>query len=256
VWAASDSYRVDAGVLRIRTNTLEAARAVRAVLGDILLDEEPAGGFAYSVRLEPPVRGTQPLHVLYEDCRVVRRSRDPRRILSLLVAHVRGRNELGAPGPMRVAGAAVVGARGVALLPTDLETDLTAIERRLNAAGLQNVDMPFLLFDPVSAELVVPPVPDIEDGVLDGLDLYRGVEPGPAAPGRHRVNGWLMDGLRGAGDLAAATFPLVLNGAALGEARVRQTITRIQDTALVVPTWHPWPTDLVSAIVRLAEGRR
>lgn len=256
MWAASDTFSIDAGRIRIRSNTPETAAVVRAVLGDRLVDDDLEGDFAYSVRLEAPVRGTQPLHVLFEDCRVVRRTRDPVRLLAALVAHVQGRDELTAPGPVRVAGCAVVGRRGVALLPMQLEPDLSRIERRLNAAGMQNVDVPYLTFDALTGELLVPEPPAIDPAVLDGLDVYRGTEPGPAPAGRHRVSGWLLDDLRGADDIRRPALKLVLNHEAITRERARRVIGKIQDNATLIARWYPWPEDLVSAVVRLAEGRR
>jgi hypothetical protein len=260
VWAASDTFQLAQGRIRIRSNTPETAAAVRAVIGaDRVVDDDPEGDFAYSIRLEPVARArgaSQSLHVLYEDCAVVRRSRDPLRVLRLLGAHVRGRESIGGPELLRVAGCAVVGVRGVALLPVALEPDLTAIERRLNAAGLQLVDQPFLTFDPITAELVVGEPVDVDPGVLDDSDVYRGREAGPAPAGRHRVTGWLLDDLRGADDRRAPALKLALNADALGPDRTRRIVAKIQDSATLIARWYPWPDDLVSAVVRLAEGRR
>jgi hypothetical protein len=260
VWAASDTFQLEQGRIRIRSNSESTAAAVRVVLGaDRLVDDDVTGEFAYSVRLEPPVEGrgaSQALHVLYEDCAVVRRSRDPLRILRLLAAHVRSRDELTTGGPMRVAGCVAVGARGVALLPVGLESDLTAIERRLNAAGLRLVDAPYATFDPITAELVVDRPPEVDESVLDGATVYRAPEPGPAPTGRHRLTGWLLDELRGAEDRRAPAMKLVLNADAIGPDRARRLIAKLQDSATLIARWYPWPEDLVSAVVRLAEGRR
>jgi hypothetical protein len=260
VWAASDTFQIEQGRIRVRSNTPETAAAVRAVIGlDRLVDDDPDGAFAYSIRLEPPAAGrgaSQSLHVLYEDCAVVRRTRDPLRLLRVLAAHVRGRDDVSAPGPLRMIGCAVVGVRGVALLPIALEPELTAIERRLNAAGLQLVDQPYLTFDPISAELLVPEPPEVDPSMLDGVELYRGREPGPAPAGRHRVSGWLLDELRGAEDRRAPALQLVLDAGAMTPDRTRRLIAKIQDSATLIARWYPWPDDLVSAVVRLAEGRR
>lgn len=256
MWGASDTFTVNGGAVRIRSNTAELGAVVRTLLADRIEDDDPDGPFAYSIRLEPPQRGTQPLHVLYEDCRVVVRSRDPLRVLRTLRTHVQGRDDIGIKGRMQLSGCAVVGERGVALLPVDLEPDLSRNERRLNAAGLQNVDMPFLAFDQLTAELIVPEPIELDESLLDGLDLYRGTEPGPAAPGRYRVNGWMLEGLRGADDRRRPALELVLNQETLTRERCRRLVAKIQDSSTLVARWYPWPEDLVPAVVRLAEGRR
>jgi len=196
------------------------------------------------------------MHVLYEDCTIVRRSRDPLRVLRNLVAHVEGRDSADAGGPLRLAGCAVVGVRGCAVLPLALETDVVRIERRLNHAGLQVVDAPYLTLDARTGELVVPPPAAIDPALLDGLDLYSAPEPGAAPAGRHRVTGWMLDELRGADDRRRPALALVLNQDALTPARARRLVAKIQDGATLVARWYPWPDDLVPPIVRLAEGRR
>jgi hypothetical protein len=70
------------------------------------------------------------------------------------------------------------------------------------------------------------------------------------------VTGWLLDELRGAEDRRAPAMKLALNADALGPDRTRRIIAKIQDSATLIARWHPWPEDLVSAVVRLAEGRR
>jgi hypothetical protein len=259
VWEASDTFSVRGGHVRIRSNTPEVAAIVRSLLADRLVDDEIGGAFAYSVRIEPEstVRGAaQAMHVLYEDCSVVRRSRSPERVLQNLVAHVEGRDSLGEPGPLRLAGCAVVGVRGCAVLPLALEADLVRVERRLNAAGLQVVDAPYLTFDSRTGELLVPAPVAIDPALLHGLDVYAAPEPGAAPAGRHRVAGWMLDELRGADDRRRPALALVLNQDALTPERARRLVAKIQDGATLVARWYPWPTDLVPPIVRLAEGRR
>jgi hypothetical protein len=255
VWASTDTYLVGDDLVRIRASSIEAAAAIRIVLGHRLVDDVD-GDFLYSVRLEPPVRGEQPLHVLYEMCNLVRRSRDPMRILRMLLAHVEGRERIGRRGPLQVAGIAVVGDRGAAALPLSYETSVGFRERRLAAAGLRLVDTPFLEFDAVTAELLVPGPAAIDATVLDGIDLYRGTDPGPAPPGRHALRGWLLEARRGAADLSRIGLDLALNREATTDDRARRVITKIQDRAALLSPWHPEPDDLVRAIVRLAEGRR
>jgi hypothetical protein len=263
VWATSDTFSVrGGGHVRIRSNTPEVGALVRALLAERVVEDDASLPYAYSVRLEPVAssRGVaQQLHVLYEDCTVVRSSRDPKRVLSNLVAHVSGRDAVddGAPPvSMRLAGCAVVGVRGVAVVPLALEPELGRIERRLNDAGLRLVDAPFLTFDPVTAELLVPALPAIDASALDGLDVYVGREPGAAPPGRHRVTGWMLDDLRGAADRRTPAMKLVLNVEELTPDRALRLVSKIQDGATLVARWHPWPADLLTPLIRLAEGRR
>jgi hypothetical protein len=255
VWATTDTFAVGDDLVRIRTNTPEAGAAVRRLLGDRLVDDVE-GDFLYAVRLEPPVRGEQPLHVLYENGCVVRRSRDPERILAMLLAHVTGRETVGTRGPLQLAGVAVVGPRGAALLPLSYESSIAPLERRLAAAGLRLVDSPILLFDAVNGDLLVPEVPAIDPSLLAGVDVYRRPEPGAAVPGRHRVRGWLLEDLRGADDVRRPALQLVLNAEAITVERARRLVERIQSRAVLVPAWQPRPDDLVAALVRLADGKR
>ena len=169
-------------MVRIRANTAAVGAAVATLLGDALVGDDVDLPYAYSIRLEPPARRVQPLHVLYDDCRAVTRSRDPERVLADLVSRLH----------RAVTAAAVASKDAAVLLPADLQPALSAAERRLNRAGLAVVDGGFTI-DGGTGELVVPAPPLIDESLLAGLDVHRGDERGPASPGRYRVVGTIAD---------------------------------------------------------------
>lgn len=255
MWASSDTFSVGDGFVRARYGSADAAVIVRAALASRLVDDRDELPVTYAIRLEPPTVGVQPLHVLYEDSRVVRRSRDPVRVVRALVDDVNARDEAPDDGMLHVAGCAAVGPRGAVVLPLSIEPDIAQVERRLNRAGLAIVEMPFLTFDTITGELVVSAPTAIDTSIIDRTDLYKRRDPADPPVGRHRVSGWLVDGRVG-GEPREPILQLVLNQGAVPRERAWQLAGRMIEAALVLSRWHPWPDDLVSACVRLAEGRR
>ena len=259
MWAGTlTTIRADGRTFRIGYNTPEAGEALARLLGPSLAEDAPAAAVLYSLELHPPATGRpQPLHALLADGCTFVRARDPMRVLRALAAHLALCDEIPGGRFLRIEGVAVTGERGTAVLPIDLRRSLAPLERRLGVTGLRLVDTPYVLVDPTTGDLVVPPAPEVAPSVLGDVELYRGEDaPGAAPPGRHRIQGWLLDELRGAPDRVRVALPLALNGGILGADKTRRVITKVQSRAALVSRWYPWPDDLVSAVVRLAEGRR
>lgn len=256
MWAASDTYNVGGRRVRVRAGSLEAATAVRRTLVPHPAVDDRHAPYDLSVRLEPPALGrNEHFHLLYAGGCLAARSRDPMRILRVLRAHAEAGLAEEDERHLHIRGIALAGTRGAALLPVDLRVEILALERRLAAAGLRVIDAPHATFDLHSGELLVLERPDVPGDVVRDLTLNVGDDDGPAPPGRHQLRGWMVDGLRGIDDRTRHATRQVLNTGAIGWDRAEHVVDRLRLRAQVIDRWYPWPDDLASALIRIAEGR-
>ena len=81
------------------------------------------------------------------------------------------------------------------VVPASSSSWLNDLQPRLNRSGIQLVDVPCVLIDPVAAELVVSePSVDYDPGVLDELNGTDrlGAELPAVLPGRYPLGAWIM----------------------------------------------------------------
>lgn len=156
---------------------------------------EPVAPATLSVRVGAPGDGgkAQGFHLLFHHAQRALRTRDPHRLVRAVVAHLSAYEPI-AEGLLRLPGVALVrdGEALIACLAARPSFDV--IERRLNSNGLVLVDEPFILIDPVRAELVVPdPILSVDWSALERVEDVVGVQrrvEQAAAPGCYRLARW------------------------------------------------------------------
>lgn len=148
-----------------------------------------------SVRLGAAGEGgkAQGFHLLFREGQRALRSRDPRRLLQALVAHLSSYEPVG-EGLLRLPGVALVRDGEASLACLAARSSFDVIERRLNANRLFIVDEPFILIDPLGGELVVPePTLRMGPSIVDRVETVVGGQRRPeptVAPGRYPVTRW------------------------------------------------------------------
>jgi len=153
----------------------------------------------YSVKLagDTKHRRGAGFHFVYRSSSVVVRTRDVRRAVHGLFAHLATHVPSDTPDLLTVQAVGLVGDGGALIVPNALRQWMSLLERRLNLKGLRVVDMPSLLVDAARHEVVVPePALQIDWAGLDGLERIP-VEsrPDPFVPvGRYPIRGWAFLG--------------------------------------------------------------
>ena len=139
--------------------------------------------------------GRRELHLLVRGGQSLVRSRSVERVLRGLLAYLDA--DLHATDPSLVhvhLGAVVRGGRAY-FAPGEVITQREHAQPRLHRAGFQVPDVPFLLLDPATNELVIPEPQVVYDReALAGLDADArlGRELACVTPGRYPVQGWVL----------------------------------------------------------------
>ena len=186
MWAASDTFRFGELAVGIRSDPVELANGVRALLSGHAVGDLSAPA-NYSIRLEAPGSGTKRsprAYALYRGQCSYLRTRTRTRALRALVRCVSAHTDV-RPGMVRVRQAAVVGRSGAVLLPRELLWRLEALESRMHEMGLRLVDPPLVEIDTRSREVVVAPPRLAGEASFHAADT-------PA--GRYPIRAWALLG--------------------------------------------------------------
>jgi hypothetical protein len=181
----------------LRSSSHQLTEEIRDVFS-AHVDDDVEAPTNYSLRMAsgPKNRRSTGFHLLYRGSTIVLRSRDPKRVIqgtiSQLDSHARDYT-----GLLRIQGMALVNDHGALAVPALLREYLPQMERRLNVRGVRVVDLPWVLADPVTREIVVPePGLDIASAAVDRFAETHdaGREDPPVPPGRYPMLGWSFFG--------------------------------------------------------------
>ena len=140
--------------------------------------------------------GRRDFHFLYRSSAAVVRTPDERRLMRGLLAHLATFVPDADDGLLRVDALALISERGALIVPAPLRQWLPTLDSRLRRRNMRFVDMPYLLFDPERAEVVVPRVGlDVDWSAVDEFDaLTPGPTDEPVEIGRYPINRWAFLG--------------------------------------------------------------
>lgn len=228
----------------------------------------------YSVQLAGHDAGpeTSDFHFVYRGFDPVVRTRDLRRLVNALFAHMS--THVPDDGALlRLDTVAFVGAGEAVIAPPDLRRAIAALERRMNIKGFRIVDLPWSLLDPATGELVVPePALTVDTTALRALEGITGHATAsgartaakrrrpeiPVAPGRYPVVGWAfgrgrdLTGPLSTSVAVSEAARLVRNLSAVGPERTLEGLATVMAAAAPVALWSDQPEGLVAPLLALA----
>jgi len=173
------AYRIGDCLVSIRASERWLDHLLRSALAELVVPDLAAPYANFSIRIERPDDAREvgePVHVLYSSGCLIARSREPRDVLAALLRELA---VIGLPREqhLRVKCAVLVGRDARAMLISVAARRQAVLQaRRLAAVGLQVIDTPAVIIDPVTLEAVVPaPTFAFDAGVFhSALGVERG----------------------------------------------------------------------------------
>jgi hypothetical protein len=195
-WTGTATYRFGEFHVGIRHNADSTAEMLDRLFPGLRVEDSRAPD-NYSVLLQDSLNRTREFNLLLQGPRYLVRSRTRARVLRGLLNHLSA--ELSHPEQplLGLRTSAVVHNGRAIVLPASVSSWINVVQPRLNRLGIQIVDLPWLLIDPVAAEMVVPePLVGYDHGVLDELDGADRLdsELPPVLPGRYPLQAWIVPG--------------------------------------------------------------
>lgn len=216
----------------------------------------------YSLLIGDGLRGrAKGFHFLYRSSNAHLRTRDARRLVRGLLAHLSSLRTSQFDGLIAAHATCLVGSRGAAIAPLSLRQLRSQIERRLNLRGVRYVDLPWIFLDPGTSEVVVPaPTLQIDAAAMASLDELvpsRREDP-PVAAGRYPLESWIFFGsserpLSRGQALAAAAHDTFSGGLTPHQATLEALALVMRGIEPVTLSWAE-PVQLVDPLVELVGG--
>lgn len=216
-WTGTATYRFGEFHVGIRYNVDSTAEMLDRLFPGLRVEDSRAPD-NYSVILQDSLNRTREFNLLLQGQRYLVRSRTRARVLRGLLNHLSAELNYPEQPLLGLRTSAVVQNGRAIVLPALVSNWINAVQPRLNRLGIQIVDLPWLLIDPASAEMVVPePLVGYDHGVLDELDGADrlGSELPPVLPGRYPLQAWVVPTGDVEGPLSSArglveTVPLLM----------------------------------------------
>ena len=237
MWAATSAFDIGPWRVGVRSSSLDVDAHLRGILGQHHVAAVEDGPPNYSLGVGDGANaGRKGVHRLYRGGNLVVRTREPARLVRGLLSHLSGLLEVERQDHIMVLAAGVVRDGEAVVVPRDLRGMLDQVQRRFDQARLQLVDTPWILIDPVTAELVVPePIVEYDAAAL--VDFTReypaiGRELAEVPPGRYPIRGWAFIPLyRMQGSLTRASalveaFGVTLNLESFSGRRALEVLSR------------------------------
>jgi hypothetical protein len=202
--AASTGLRFGGWDITVRSSTVEADRLIQRVFAAYLADcdhdhadEHDVVDYFVRIGVAEQSERAGRIHMLYESSVPAARSRRPSRIVHALAAHIASVPTT-PRGLLCTSALALVSDDAAILVPRGLVRAVNALQPRIERHGLRFLDRPKVLVDPVTREVVVPPVPLVlDEDAVDEFDTVFSAstrEPAPVAIGRYPLRAWAMVG--------------------------------------------------------------
>lgn len=173
----------------VRAHTEELTDAIRRALSRHVVDDAEAESANFSLRLSD---NPKVFHTLYRGACVVVASPDPRRVLTALIRNLEAYTT-NPPGLVGVQARVLVRDGMATLVPTLINDDLRALNRRMANKGIRQLDAETALLDLERREVVVTSILDVDraplDAALADVPQPRRADP-PLENGRYPLARW------------------------------------------------------------------